>query len=73
MAELGFEQVKVDEFLNPSRTPTPEEAAKFGIGADQTVFEIYHVAYDGSGRAVEVCHHVGPIHMWEFVYRVSMK
>ncbi|QFG25411.1 GntR family transcriptional regulator [Actinomadura sp. WMMB 499] len=73
MAELGFEQVHADEFLTPSRTPTPEEAEKFDIRGDQSVFEMFHVAYDATGRVVEVCHHVGPTHLWEFVYRVPMK
>lgn len=73
MAELGYEQVYADEHLTPSRTPTDGEADHFGIGSDQSVFELHHVAYDVTGRAVEVCVHVGPTHLWSFVYRVPMQ
>ncbi|WP_165975763.1 GntR family transcriptional regulator [Actinomadura rubrisoli] len=73
MAQLGYEQVHADEYLTPCRTPTDEESTRFGIASDQPVFDLYHVAYDASGRAVEVCHHVGPTHLWQFVYRVPMK
>lgn len=73
MAQLGYEQLYADEYLTPSRTPTDDEATRFGIASDQPVFDLFHVAYDASGRAVEVCHHVGPTHLWQFVYRVPMK
>ncbi|GAA4224847.1 GntR family transcriptional regulator [Actinomadura meridiana] len=73
MAQLGHEQQYADEYLTPSRPPTEDEATKFGIGTDQTVFELFHVAYDAEGRAVEVCHCVGPTHLWQFVHRVPMK
>lgn len=73
MASLGFTQVYADEYLTPARNPSNEEADLFGIASDQPVFEMYHVAYTDQDRPVEVCHHVGPSHLWEFVYRVPMK
>ncbi|WP_171064730.1 GntR family transcriptional regulator [Actinomadura soli] len=72
MAQLGYEQEYADEYLTLSRSPTDEETTRFGIGSDQPVFELYHVAY-ANDRAVEVCVHVGPTHLWNFVYRVPMK
>lgn len=73
MAKLGFEQQYADEYLTLARNPTKEEAEAFGIAPDQPVFDMYHVAYDVNNRAVEVCHHVGPTHLWRFIHRVPMK
>ncbi|MDL4775893.1 MULTISPECIES: GntR family transcriptional regulator [Thermomonosporaceae] len=74
MKELGFEEIYADEYLTLSRPPTGKELDYFGLQDDQPVFELYHVAYDATGRAVEVSWHRGPVHLWgEFVYRVQMK
>lgn len=73
MAQLGHEQEVADEYLTLARNPTDLEATRFGIGTDQPVFELHHVAYTADGRPVEVCVHVGPTHLWDFVYRVPMK
>ncbi|MFI0446025.1 UTRA domain-containing protein [Actinomadura sp. 6N118] len=74
MKELGYEEVEADEYLTLSRPPTGEEQQYFDIQDDQPVFEMYHVAYDANGRAVEVSWHRGPVHLWgEFIYRVKIK
>lgn len=74
MKELGYEEIYADEYLTLSRPPTGREQDYFGLQEDQPVFEMYHVAYDRTGRAVEVSWHRGPVHLWgEFVYRVQIK
>lgn len=74
MKELGYEEVYADEYLTLSRPPTGDEQQYFDIQDDQPVFEMYHVAYDATGRAVEVSWHRGPVHLWgEFIYRVQIK
>ncbi|WP_067473316.1 GntR family transcriptional regulator [Actinomadura hibisca] len=74
MKELGHEEVYADEYLTLSRPPTGKEQEYFALQDDQPVFELYHVAYDANGRAVEVSWHRGPVHLWgEFIYRVQIK
>lgn len=74
MKELGYEEIYADEYLTLSRPPTGEEQEYFDLQDDQHVFEMYHVAYDGNGRPVEVSWHRGPVHLWgEFIYRVQIK
>lgn len=74
MKELGHEEVYADEYVTLSRPPTGDEQRFFDLQEDQAVFEMYHVAYDATGRAVEVSWHRGPVHLWgDFIYRVQIK
>jgi GntR family transcriptional regulator len=69
LEQLGFKEVEIEETITLSRAPTEDEQDTLKIGADQAVFEMMHVAFDQSGRAVEATRHVGPAHFWRFKYR----
>jgi GntR family transcriptional regulator len=63
MREMGYAQVRVTE-RTTGRPATTEEARALDITENQHVYEIEHVGYTATGRAVEVCIHVMPQHLW---------
>lgn len=72
MEQLGHREVEIEEILTPAREPTEDEIDILGIGADQNVFELHHLAFDESGRTVEFTVHVGPTHFWRFKSRFKI-
>lgn len=66
-AELGHAQVRITERINV-RPPSPAEVSILGMTEDQRVYEITHTGYTTQGRAVEVCIHVMPTHLWTLDY-----
>ncbi|WP_230885254.1 UTRA domain-containing protein [Planomonospora sp. ID82291] len=65
--ELGYAQVRITERISV-RPPTAEEAAFLKMTEDQRVYEITHIGRTEDGRAVEVCLHVMPTHLWTLEY-----
>jgi GntR family transcriptional regulator len=66
-AELGFAQVRITERINV-RTPSQEEIERLELTEDQRVYEILHTGWTAEGRAVEVCVHIMPTHLWTLDY-----
>ncbi|MCC5582205.1 GntR family transcriptional regulator [Microtetraspora sp. AC03309] len=66
-AELGHKQVRISERI-AVRPPTSEEAKFLAMTEDQRVYEITHTGWTAEGRAVEVCVHVMPTHLWTLEY-----
>lgn len=66
-ADLGHAQVRISERISV-RPPTSEEAKFLGMTEDQRVYEIMHTGWTAEGRAVEVCVHVMPTHLWTLEY-----
>lgn len=66
-AELGHAQVRISERI-AVRPPTTEEAGFLAMTEDQRVYEITHTGWTAEGRAVEVCVHVMPTHLWTLEY-----
>lgn len=66
-AELGQEQVKITETVDV-RPPTDQEADFLGLSPGHQVYEIFHTGWTAEGRAVEVCLHVMPVHLWSLDY-----
>lgn len=69
-AELGHAQVRISERI-AVRPPTTDEAQFLGMTEDQRVYEITHTGWTADGRAVEVCVHVMPTHVWTLEYEWS--
>ena len=66
-AELGHAQVRITERITV-RPPTLEEASFLQMTEDQRVYEITHTGWTAEDRAVEVCVHVMPTHLWTLDY-----
>lgn len=69
-ADLGRAQVRITEQVDV-RAATDREATFLAMSADQRVYAITHVGLTADDRAVEVCVHVMPTHMWELHYEWS--
>ncbi|MFJ2111905.1 GntR family transcriptional regulator [Streptomyces sp. NPDC087850] len=67
LAEIGHAQVRITEEVDV-RPPTPEEANFLGLSEDHRVYAITHVGWTSEDRAVEVCLHVMPTHLWTLEY-----
>jgi GntR family transcriptional regulator len=67
MAELGFRQDHITEEIT-ARTPTEEEARFLRLTEDQRIYAVTHVGWTEEGRAVEVCLHRMPTHLWTLHY-----
>jgi GntR family transcriptional regulator len=68
LAEIGQAPARFTEDVT-IRMPTETEQRTLDIEATQAVFEISHIAYTAQDRAVEVCIHVMPGHLWTLRYR----
>lgn len=66
-AELGYAQTRISERI-AVRPPTSGEAKFLAMTEDQRVYEITHTGWTAEGRAVEVCVHVMPTHLWTLEY-----
>lgn len=66
-AELGMAQVRITESVQVRRA-TDEEREFLRLEEDQAVTEIFHVGWTAEGRAVEVCVHAIPAHLWVLDY-----
>lgn len=67
LAEVGHGQVRMRERVT-TRPPLPEEAEFLSLSEDHRVHAITHVGWDAGDRAVEVCLHVMPVHLWTLEY-----
>lgn len=67
LADLGHAQVRMTERVT-ARPPTSDEAAFLDLSEDHRVYAVTHVGWDAGGRAVEVCLHVMPVHLWTLDY-----
>lgn len=67
LADLGHGQVRMTERV-VARPPTSEEASFLNLSEDHRVYAVTHVGWDASGRPVEVCLHVMPVHLWTLDY-----
>jgi DNA-binding GntR family transcriptional regulator len=67
LSDLGYAQARIQETIT-TRTPTDEEAQALDMNENQRVYEIEHVGLTNEGRAVEVCIHVMPTHLWNLSY-----
>ncbi|MCZ4102668.1 UTRA domain-containing protein [Streptomyces sp. H10-C2] len=65
--ELGHAQVRITERLTV-RTPSAEETQVLDLSEDHRVYEVLHTGWTAENRAVEVCFHVMPVHLWELDY-----
>jgi GntR family transcriptional regulator len=67
LAELGHAPARFTETI-ALRAPTSEEADFLKLSDEQHVLVIFHVAWTGDERPVEVTIHVLPPHQWELHY-----
>jgi GntR family transcriptional regulator len=67
LADIGHGPARFTEDVRV-RVPTATEARELDIDADHRVYDITRTAYDGEGRAIEVCQHVMPTHQWTLSY-----
>ena len=68
LAAQGYEEVRFEETVTPSRRADPAEMGFLGLAEDQFVSEIFHVGYTRTDQPVEVCVHVVPAYQWRFRY-----
>jgi GntR family transcriptional regulator len=67
LAELGYAQTRITETVR-WRPPEDHETAFLRLEQGQAVAEIWHTGWTAAGRAVEVCVHVVPAHLWVMTY-----
>lgn len=67
LAEIGLGPVRFTEDV-AVRMPTDAERRTLDLEPTQAVFQIQHIAYAANDRAVEVCLHVMPGHLWTLRY-----
>jgi GntR family transcriptional regulator len=67
LAAIGLGPVRFAEEVDV-RMPTDAEQRALDLEPTQAVFQVQHVAYAAGDRAVEVCLHVMPGHLWTLRY-----
>ncbi|WP_117209444.1 GntR family transcriptional regulator [Allorhizocola rhizosphaerae] len=67
LADIGHGPARFTEDVTV-RMPTDEEQRVLELEPTQPVFQIWHVAYDGKDRPVEVTVHVMPGYLWKLRY-----
>jgi GntR family transcriptional regulator len=67
LADIGHGPARFTEDITV-RMPTEDEQKTLELEPTQPVFQIWHVAYDGKDKPVEVCIHVMPGHLWNLHY-----
>ncbi|MFJ4674177.1 GntR family transcriptional regulator [Kitasatospora purpeofusca] len=68
LAEAGYQQVQIEEIVDV-RTPSADEAEKLGLTEDHRVYDLIHIGRTADGTAVEVAHHIMPVHLWTLSYQ----